>query len=240
MQPRSEPSASRHGTKRLAALGLLLLLLGFGLACSSAGRGGFYHELEPGENLYRVGLRYGVPTAVLVKANHIDDVRNLQVGQRLWIPGGFSRAGAAASRPGRVASPSRRQAKSAARSASGLSFGWPVRGRITSRYGRRGGRLHEGVDLGASHGSPIRAAESGRVIHSGRLSAYGKVVIIKHQGYYRSVYAHASKTLVKKGEFVEKGQTIALVGATGRATGPHLHFEIRKRESPRDPMLYLP
>ena len=78
------------------------------------------------------------------------------------------------------------------------------------------------------------------MIHSGRLSDYGKVVIIKHQGYYRSVYAHASKTLVEKGEFVERGQKIALVGATGRATGPHLHFEIRKRESPRDPMLYLP
>ena len=240
MHPRFQHSARPAGKSFLPAVCLSLWLLAIGLACASGSGSGFYHELQPGENLYRVGLRHGVPTAVLVKANRIDDVRNLQVGQRLWIPGGFSAAGSAASRPGRVASAARRQADIDLRGDSGLAFAWPVRARITSRFGRRGGRLHEGVDLGAKRGEPIRAAEAGRVIHSGRLSDYGKVVIIKHQGYYRSVYAHASKTLVEKGEFVERGQKIALVGATGRATGPHLHFEIRKRESPRDPMLYLP
>ena len=85
-----------------------------------------------------------------------------------------------------------------------------------------------------------RASESGRVIHSGRLGDYGNAVIVKHAGYYRTVYAHASRTLVRKGQFVEKGQRIALVGSTGRSTGPHLHFEIRRRETPRDPILYLP
>lgn len=233
MRSRSQHSVWRAWRSRLPVVCLSVSLLAIGMACASGSGGGFYHELQPGENLYRVGLRYGVPTAVLLKANRIDDVRNLQVGQELWIPGGFSGSGSSAARPGRtVAIASRRDA--------GLSFTWPVRGRITSRFGRRGGRMHEGVDLGARSGAPIRAAEAGRVIHSGRLSDYGKVVIIKHQGYYRSVYAHASKTLVAKGQFVEKGQKIALVGATGRATGPHLHFEIRKRELPRDPMLYLP
>ncbi len=76
-------------------------------------------------------------------------------------------------------------------------------------------------------------------MHSGRLGDYGQTVIVKHAGHFRTVYAHASRTLVRKGEFVERGQRIALVGTTGRSSGPHLHFEIRRRESPRNPILYL-
>ncbi len=222
---------------------VLLCALGVGLACSSGRSTGFYHKVQRGENLYRIGLRYGVPTAVIIKANRIGDVRDVRVGTKLWIPRGAMAVRPASSRqaarPSR-ASEARRLARLDARRVSNLSFAWPVRGKITSRFGRRGGRPHEGLDLAAKRGTAIRAAEAGRVIHSGRLSDYGRVVIVKHAGHYRSVYAHASKTLVKKGQFVEKGQKIALVGTTGRATGPHLHFEIRRRASPRDPMLYLP
>ena len=78
------------------------------------------------------------------------------------------------------------------------------------------------------------------MIHSGRLGGYGKVVIVKHAGAYRTVYAHASRLLVRKGEFVERGQKLAEVGSTGRASGPHVHFEIRRSESPRNPLAYLP
>jgi lipoprotein NlpD len=213
------------------------------MACSSGQGSGFYHELQVGENLYRVGLRYGVPSAVIVKANRIEDVRQLPVGTRLWIPQGSVTASHASAargvRPTR-AGEARRLARLDLHRTSNLAFAWPVRAKITSRFGRRGGRPHEGLDLGAKQGAPIHAAEAGRVIHSGRLSDYGKVVIIKHVGHYRSVYAHASKLLVEPGQFVEKGQKIALIGSTGRASGPHLHFEIRKRETPRDPLLYLP
>lgn len=217
--------------------------LGVGLGCSSGNRSGFFHRVQRGENLYRIGLRYGVSTAVIVRANRIGDVRTVGVGTKLWIPQAAVKArpasGSQLVRPSR-ASEARRLARLDARRLSDLSFGWPVRGKITSRFGRRSGRPHEGLDLAAKRGTPIHAAEAGRVIHSGRLGDYGNAVIVKHSGYYRSVYAHASKTLVKKGQFVERGQKIALVGTTGRASGPHVHFEIRKRESPRDPMLYLP
>jgi murein DD-endopeptidase MepM/ murein hydrolase activator NlpD len=111
---------------------------------------------------------------------------------------------------------------------------------LTSRFGKRKGRPHEGIDLGARAGTTIRAAESGKVIYSGWLGDYGKVVIVKHAGLYRSVYAHARVLHVGKGEFVEKGRRIAEVGTTGRSTGAHLHFEIRKRDEPRNPLLYLP
>ena len=115
--------------------------------------------------------------------------------------------------------------------------------RVTSRCPNRrwrDGRRHEGVDIKADKGTPVRAAEAGKVLYSGTLSDYGRVVIIKHAGHYRSVYAHASKLYVRRGQFVDRGQRIADIGTTGNATGPHLHFEIRKGESPRDPLLYLP
>ncbi len=94
--------------------------------------------------------------------------------------------------------------------------------------------------MAARKGTIVRAAEAGKVIHAGRLGAYGNVVILKHTGNYRSVYAHARKLHVRKGQFVERSQKIAEVGMTGRTTGPHLHFEIRRRDVPKDPLLYLP
>jgi murein DD-endopeptidase MepM/ murein hydrolase activator NlpD len=162
---------------------------------------------------------------VIARANGIQDVTELRVGQRLFIPG--VRGG-----PG--------TGRRVARYDGPLRFAWPVKGRLTSRFGLRGNRPHEGVDLGAPHGTPIVASEAGRVIHSGRFGAYGKTVILKHAGAYRSVYAHARTLYVAKGDFVERGQKIAEVGATGRATGPHLHFEIRRGETAHDPLVYLP
>ena len=134
----------------------------------------------------------------------------------------------------------RRRARESARSPSAPSFAWPVQGRLSSRFGLRRGRPHDGIDVAASHGTPILAAEAGRVIYSGRLGSYGKVVIVKHAGPYRTVYAHASRLLVRKGEFVERGQKIAEVGSTGRSTGPHVHFEIRRAETPQNPLALLP
>jgi len=207
------------------------------------------HRVKAGENLYRIGKSYGVAPAKIAKANGIRDVRELRVGQRLFIPG-VGRSRPTASGRGEVArapasgradlEAARRQARATARQQADLQFGWPVRGRLSSRFGMRRGRPHEGIDVAASRGAPIRAAESGRVIHSGRLGAYGKVVIIKHAGSYRTVDAHARKLHVRKGQFVERGQRIAEVGTTGRSTGPHLHFEIRKRATPQNPLVYLP
>jgi murein DD-endopeptidase MepM/ murein hydrolase activator NlpD len=238
---------ARHG--RAAAL---LLVLAGALACATYSSG-FYHEVQRGETLYRIGQHYGVPARELAKANGIRDVTTIQVGQKIWIP--KSRGEVKAEHPSFVrkgdkpaprgdpkqAAAARNSAQREASREAQLSFNWPVRGaKLTSRFGRRRGRPHEGVDLAARKGTRISAAESGRVIHSGRLGDYGKVVILKHAGHYRSVYAHANKLYVRKGQFVEKGQRIAEVGSTGNASGPHLHFEIRKSESPRDPMLYLP
>ncbi|MCP4035475.1 MAG: peptidoglycan DD-metalloendopeptidase family protein [bacterium] len=203
---------------------------------------GFYYAVEPGDNLYRIGKRFGVPTEVLERANRIRDVTQLRVGQRLYIPrrysGGSGRVQARAPKADpRLA----RRVRDEARRKARVDFAWPMkRTRLTSRFGRRNGHPHEGIDLAAKPGTAIRAAESGKVIHAGRLGAYGRVVILKHAGDYRSVYAHARRLHVRKGQFVERAQEIAEVGMTGRTTGPHLHFEIRRKDVPKDPLLYLP
>jgi murein DD-endopeptidase MepM/ murein hydrolase activator NlpD len=233
----------------LASLVLLAMLavLAAGCAGTRSGGPGVIHHVKAGENLYRIGLRYHVPAKQIAKANGIRDVTELRVGQRLFIPGARRRLDASSDRIASSRSTkstgseeTRRLARKSAREQTSLQFVWPVRGRLSSRYGMRRGRPHEGIDVAAKRGTPIFAAESGRVIHSGRLGSYGKVVIVKHAGAYRTVYAHASKLYVRKGQFVERGQKVAAVGSTGRSTGPHVHFEIRRAESPRNPLAFLP
>jgi LysM repeat protein len=234
------PRLLRAGGRALPILLLLAIAVGSAVGCAGSRRDGFYYTVRNGDNLYRIGLRYGVPHREIARANHVHDVHAIAVGTRLWIPG----RGAVSTPPARPAAGPRLDSvrKRIHREArvDRLRFLWPVRGRITSGFGRRGGRPHEGIDISARRGTAIHAAEAGKVIHSGRLGAYGKVVIVKHEGSYRTVYAHARRLDVRKGQFVERGQKIAEVGTTGNATGPHVHFELRDRETPRDPMLYLP
>jgi murein DD-endopeptidase MepM/ murein hydrolase activator NlpD len=113
------------------------------------------------------------------------------------------------------------------------SFGW----RMHPILGYR--RFHSGTDFGAGIGSPIRAANAGRVIFAGRQGGYGNTVIIDHGGGITTLYGHASELYVKEGDQVEKGQAIGAVGSTGLSTGPHLHFEVRLNGEPQDPMNYL-
>lgn len=115
----------------------------------------------------------------------------------------------------------------------------PTRGRLTSRFGYRWGRKHEGIDIAAKIGTPVHAADGGKVVFAGTKSGYGKLVIIDHGANVKTYYAHNSKLLVSKGTKVFKGQKIAEVGNTGRSTGPHLHFEVRKNGVPVNPLKYV-
>lgn len=124
-------------------------------------------------------------------------------------------------------------------------FQWPVEGKITSTFNSRssGKRLHMGIDIAAPRGTPVRAAYSGRILYSDSsyLPSMGNMVIIEHVGGWITLYAHNDRNAVKEGQHVEVGQIIAYVGATGNATGTHVHFEIRKNaDTPVDPLFYLP
>jgi murein DD-endopeptidase MepM/ murein hydrolase activator NlpD len=122
-------------------------------------------------------------------------------------------------------------------SAAGLI--WPVDGVVVSGFGLRWGRMHEGIDIAASSGTPIRAAAAGTVIHAGWLGGYGNLVVIDHGNGLATAYAHASSILVGVGKQVAQGQTVSLVGSTGHSSGPHLHFEVRINGVAVDPLLYL-
>jgi murein DD-endopeptidase MepM/ murein hydrolase activator NlpD len=125
-----------------------------------------------------------------------------------------------------------------AQSASGLI--WPLRGRLTSGFGYRWGRLHAGLDIAAPTGTPIKAAKAGRVIFAGRMNGYGNVVIVDHGGGFSTLYAHQSRLGSSKGQSVGQGEVIGYVGSTGHSTGPHCHFETRFGGKPRNPRPYLP
>jgi murein DD-endopeptidase MepM/ murein hydrolase activator NlpD len=122
---------------------------------------------------------------------------------------------------------------------------WPVRGPVTSRFGPRrspyggGTELHPGIDIDARHGMPVTAGGDGEVVFAGRDSGYGRLVIVDHGGDVDTLYGHLSAIYVREGEKVRRGQPIGAVGASGRATGAHLHYEVRVSGRPVDPRRYL-
>jgi len=118
---------------------------------------------------------------------------------------------------------------------------WPTDGIVTSYFGTRHGRPHEGIDISSKEGTPIYAAESGIVIFSGyHAHGYGNLIVIQHNEQLVTVYAHNAKNLVQEKTHVKRGQLIAYVGQTGRAAGAHVHFEVRDNKQPKNPLSYLP
>lgn len=122
---------------------------------------------------------------------------------------------------------------------------WPVEGRLMSYYGQRtdplngGDAFHSGLDISVPMGTPVRASADGIVISAGFEGGYGRLVVIDHGGGLRSYYAHLSRVDVIPGMDVRRGQSLGASGASGRATGPHLHYEVRRNGFPLNPRLYM-
>jgi len=117
---------------------------------------------------------------------------------------------------------------------------WPVSGPVTSPFGMRWGRMHEGIDIGVPEGTPIHAAAAGTVIYAGWETGYGNLVVLDNGGDVATAYAHQSSIAVGMGQQVAQGQVIGYTGCTGHCLGPHLHFEVRVNGVPVDPLGYLP
>jgi murein DD-endopeptidase MepM/ murein hydrolase activator NlpD len=124
-------------------------------------------------------------------------------------------------------------------SSSSSGFAWPLCAPVTSEYGPRWGRMHQGIDQGASTGTPIGASKGGTVIYAGWQGGYGNLVLIDHHDGVVTAYAHQSRMAVSRGQSVSQGATIGYVGNTGNSTGPHLHFETRVNGSAVNPRQYL-
>jgi lipoprotein NlpD len=198
-----------------------------------------YHEIRPGENLYRISKAYGVPIDTLVHANHLSDPGRVNVGQRLKIPGARRTVPVSLVTPRTVeAHPSRGSGPPPHVS---KQFVWPVAGgTVTSGFGQRGRGFHDGIDISAPAGADVLAADGGEVIYSDSLRGYGNCIIVRHTDGLATVYAHNQRNAVREGQRVRRGEVIGKVGDSGRTTGNNLHFEVRQDNVAHDPLYFLP
>ena len=174
------------------------------------------HMISPGDTLWTIARSHGTSVDTLIRLNRLPNPDILQPGQRIVLR--TAAAPAPALRP---------------------RWQWPSRGVITSRFGFRGRRHHHGIDIAAPVGTPIYAVQDGSVQFVGRRGGYGLLVILDHGGGLTTWYGHASRIMVRVGEQVRRGQTIAAVGTTGQVTGPNVHFEVRRNNAPLDPLKFL-
>lgn len=131
-------------------------------------------------------------------------------------------------------------ALSACATAPKAAYGPPVHGTVTSGYGQRGKGFHHGIDIAAQRGARVRAVQDGRVTFVGRKKGFGRLVIVDHGGGVESYYAHLSGYSTRKGRRVKRGQPVGKVGSSGRASGPHLHFELRQGGASVNPVGTVP
>jgi murein DD-endopeptidase MepM/ murein hydrolase activator NlpD len=122
---------------------------------------------------------------------------------------------------------------------SSAGFIWPAHGVMTSSFGWRWGRMHEGIDIAVPNGTPVVASASGTVIVAGWMGGYGNLVVVDHGNGIATAYGHNTSIAAGVGQQVAQGQLIAYSGNTGNSTGPHIHFEVRINGSPVDPLGYL-
>lgn len=184
------------------------------------------YTVQSGDNLTRLAQRYDTTVGNIISYNNLSNPDQIRPGQILHIPTTalmvLSRS--FLTRP---------------------KFHWPVQGKITSGYGYRihpitkVRHFHGGIDIAVAQGTPVRASAGGRVIRAGAMGNYGLGVVVDHGEGYTTWYGHNSKILVRVGETVQQGQTLALSGRTGLATGPHVDFRIKKGDQTVDPLEYL-
>lgn len=209
-----------------------------------------------GDTLWDLSRKYNVDLGMFMVYNGLYASDVLEVGQVLYLPGNTSgdpvvtassstiasRSAATTARNTTNTKKNSAKAVTATATVSTNKGGWslPIKGTVTSEFGKRKSGYHHGIDLAAPKGTTIRAAKAGTVLHSGWYNnIYGNAVIIDHGNGQKTLYAHCSKTTAKEGAKVSAGTAIALVGSTGNSTGPHVHFEIYINGKTVNPRTYL-
>lgn len=188
---------------------------------------GIYHRVKQGETLWRIVKTYNVALDDVVRINRIPDAARISSGQLIFIPNTKEK---------------RRVITYKELKKGDNTFIWPLRGKIVSYYGAKKGDVkNKGIDIRTREGVKVVASQSGRVSFCDeKVKGYGKTIVIEHGNGYSTVYAHNSRILVKVGDWVRQGETIARAGSTGRTSVPILHLEIRKKHQPQNPFHYLP
>ena len=205
---------------------------------------GIFYLARAGETLSHIARAHGVPVEDLTEINAIAADAPLGEGQMVFVLAPQPNVTPAAPEPGAAPAPPEPDEEEPPEPSAGdaRALAWPLdRVTVSSAFGKRWGRLHEGIDLAAPVGTPVRAAGDGTVLYaSDVLAGYGKMVVLQHAGDLITAYAHNAMLLVRVGERVRRGQVIARVGQTGRASAPHLHFEVRRGKVPQNPYRFLP
>ena len=229
--------------------GLLALVLS---ACATTGRPlhddnppGSWHVVRAGETSTKIAQDAGIPLEDLLEINGLRRGQALQPGRLVYVLRASSET---KTNPTDASAPAAASALQPAAPAVQSEVGrvaplrWPLaKPVLTSLFGKRWGRDHEGIDMKAPTGTPVLAAADAEVVYAGnQVRGYGNMVVLQHAGDLLTVYAHNSLLLVRTGDHVVAGREIARVGDTGHSTAPHLHFEVRRGEVPQDPLPYLP
>ena len=194
------------------------------------------HTVKDGETGFDVAMIYGVPWSAIAAANSIKPDARLKAGQKLSIP--------TVSVKPVVAQPSiSTDPQAGLPDTAAPAFAWPLQGKVRRGFvaAATAGSGHDGIDILAPKGTAVRAAAAGKVIFAGQgPDEYGLTVIIWHSGRWTTTYSYLDKITVKVGDTVKAGERIGLVGQTGLAEEPQLHFEVRRNKLPQDPARYLP
>lgn len=207
-------------------------------ARSSSRSSARYYRVKKGDTVYSIARRTGNSPGQIIHWNRLRKPYTIRAGQRLRLSSSTTRMARRSAKRAKKRSNRQRVSSAAKKPISVGRWMWPVKGKILRRYTPSG--ANKGLDIGGRSGTVIRAAASGRVVYQGSgLRGYGKLIIIKHNADYLSAYAHSSTILVKEGSIVKRGQRIATMGKTG-TNRVKLHFEIRLRGNPVNPLRYLP
>ena len=192
-----------------------------------------HYRVQRGDNLYRIGLRFGQSAATLARWNNLTDPTQIEVGQVLRVRRNAGETTPTTSDNSRYSGSAR--AASEAR-VGNLRLSWPVKGPILSAYN---GQSNKGIDIGGSRGTDVKAAADGTVMYVGDgLRGYGKLILLRHNSATLTAYAHNDSLAVKKGQAVRRGQTIATMGDSG-TNQVKLHFELRINGKAVNPAPYL-
>ncbi|MDO5638548.1 MAG: peptidoglycan DD-metalloendopeptidase family protein [Neisseria sp.] len=233
----------RHSFQKILLCTSFLILA----ACASNSSGPVpdgHYRVQPGDNLYRIGLRFGQSVNTLAAWNNLRDTSQIEVGQVLRVRSSAARSGSAAASSQR----SRSSASSSRNTASGastvapvnrLNLQWPVDGGRNNIIANYNGSTNKGIDIGGSRGTPVKAAAAGQVLYAGEeVRGYGKLILISHNSSTLTAYAHNDSISVSKGQSVRAGQTIATMGSSD-TDRVRLHFEVRINGKAVNPMPYL-
>ncbi|WP_017324329.1 M23 family metallopeptidase [Synechococcus sp. PCC 7336] len=193
---------------------------------------------DAGDTVDAIARRYSISASSIRSANEDKALETLKQGEEValpWVPNVIAHADFSTGAGGRL-----RRSASSLFPLGSTDFIWPMAGQVSSRYGWRWGRMHRGIDVAGPVGTPIVAAMEGIVTYAGwDRGGYGNRVDIRHPNGWVTRYAHGSRVMVSKGDSVSQGEVIMTAGSTGRSTGPHLHFEIRRNGLAMNPAAFL-